>query len=847
MKTRECSLQISSLWIILLTITIELLYIFMMAYSVFGASNDLTNQFDSCQCTNFAYENAPETIKRLIKWTQGTKFDGYPNPPSWVSWNAGQWVSNITAYGPQLDTNLDWEGAIKSNPEVGSVVVYDPNSTTTWTKDNGTKGSWTFSSYGHVAVVTQINSDSTIDTQDKNWVECGPVNRENINVTTAMHFISTPARLSQGTPSKDAEKRINNTSFTAKWPVRNIWVKTSSKFELRINGSLIMAQDRPDARTTYAKERVTVIPFKANNLEIVWWQQNSEAEPEFIQTWWPNKITSAAEPDPDGLAVVYSYVIHPDPIVVGEQASITVGASNNLGMNIQSIDIFLGEKQIGEIQGSLETMALPTEDLVVGENKIRLHANIQNWSGEVNEKVFSIIVQGSSGQSGTTENIIPPILNSPENGSGLDQNSKVKLSWNNASDASEYKVEVWGGPYDRMTPCDWQAGTSCKIGQMWSGTMSWHVKARSTSGQESEWSDTWSFTVEEETESEATPTSPTPTVSAQSSVEKPILSKPANSSSWSKSTEIKLTWEAVSGADEYKVELWGGPYDTMTPCDWQSRKSCYIGIMWPGTMSWHVKARSSSGQESEWSDTWSFTVEEETESESTPTSSTPTSTAQSSINAPNLSNPENSSSWARSTEIKLSWQSVSGANEYKVELWGGPYDTMTPCDWQSSKSCFIGTMWPGTMSWHVKVRSASGQESEWSETRSFTIQEISPTATTKSEPGFVELVDNLSLRADPSGSWPPIAGDKLIAHIKIKNGGDTSIHILHIGVRGRRNGSESWDIGFWGIDVNGHQEWSLDPNNERPLQPGSYSFKISYSIDGSSWVEIGNEINFTVN
>jgi len=37
---------------------------------------------------------------------------------------------------------------------------------------------------------------------------------------------------------------------------------------------------------------------------------------------------------------------------------------------------------------------------------------------------------------------------------------------------------------------------------MWAGTMSWHVKARNSSGQESNWSDTWSFTIYQE----ATPT-----------------------------------------------------------------------------------------------------------------------------------------------------------------------------------------------------------------------------------------------------------------------------------------------------------------------------------------------------
>ncbi len=109
----------------------------------------------------------------------------------------------------------------------------------------------------------------------------------------------------------------------------------------------------------------------------------------------------------------------------------------------------------------------------------------------------------------------------------------------------------------------------------------------------------------------------------------------------------------------------------------------------------------------------------------------------------------------------------------------------------------------------------------------------------------LELIDNLSLQSDGSGAWPPHPGDKLMAHIRVRNNGDRSLHVEHIGVRGRRNGSEVWDIGFWTLDLSGNQEWTLDPNNERPLEPGNYSFRVSYQADGK-WNEIGNEVRFTV-
>jgi len=38
---------------------------------------------------------------------------------------------------------------------------------------------------------------------------------------------------------------------------------------------------------------------------------------------------------------------------------------------------------------------------------------------------------------------------------------------------------------------------------------------------------------------------------------------------------------------------------------------------------------------------------------------------------------------------------------------------MLPCDWTSSTTCFIGTVYPGTFFWHVRARNAVG-EGEWS-------------------------------------------------------------------------------------------------------------------------------------
>ena len=109
----------------------------------------------------------------------------------------------------------------------------------------------------------------------------------------------------------------------------------------------------------------------------------------------------------------------------------------------------------------------------------------------------------------------------------------------------------------------------------------------------------------------------------------------------------------------------------------------------------------------------------------------------------------------------------------------------------------------------------------------------------------LQLVDPFSLRST-SGAWPPALGDQLIAHISVSNTTGAPLHVEYIGVRGRKDGTAYWDIGFWTIDIGAGQEWTLDPNNERPLEVGDYSFRVSYSLDGVTWKEIGTEINFTV-
>jgi len=346
----------------------------------------------------------------------------------------------------------------------------------------------------------------------------------------------------------------------------------------------------------------------------------------------------------------------------------------------------------------------------------KIGLKINSWDGNTNFATGAVI-KSTNGSGSEPTPIAPPavlskpMLSQPENNSVLSENSSVALSWKPVSSAFQYKVEIWGGQYDQvMTPCSWQAETTCRIGTMWPGTMYWHVKARGTGGLESEWSDTWTFTVSGSQSASPTP-SPVPAF-----LSAPDLRKPRNGKSFSTSTDIWFEWNYVSGATEYYLEYWGGPYGTLNS-GWITDVAYHIGTMWPGTYSWHVKSRNS-GQESPWSNTWTFIVQD--------VAPTPTAAALV-VNPPSLSSPADGSTWPQTTEITLKWSASENATKYKVELWGGPYSLMTPCDWQTGRSCYIGTMWPGIMYWHVKALGVDGQESAWSDTWSFTIQEAQPT------------------------------------------------------------------------------------------------------------------------
>jgi len=85
-----------------------------------------------------------------------------------------------------------------------------------------------------------------------------------------------------------------------------------------------------------------------------------------------------------------------------------------------------------------------------------------------------------------------PSPSSPCNGVRINQTSNVNFSW--SGNCSQYYAEYWGGPAGTIGS-GWIGSTSWNPGQLWCGNYSWHVKGKSSSGQETGWSSTCNFTV----------------------------------------------------------------------------------------------------------------------------------------------------------------------------------------------------------------------------------------------------------------------------------------------------------------------------------------------------------------
>ncbi|MBC7250101.1 MAG: pre-peptidase C-terminal domain-containing protein [Anaerolineae bacterium] len=129
------------------------------------------------------------------------------------------------------------------------------------------------------------------------------------------------------------------------------------------------------------------------------------------------------------------------------------------------------------------TSYTPEVDLTEGNHQLRL---------EHYERTGAAAIQASWEQvSGCPPS--PPDLVSPDDDATLPHDADITLDWNASSGATEYYAHLWGPGVDINS--GWIGSTDWHIGQLQPGTYYWQVRARNQYG-ESDWSSTWSFTIQ---------------------------------------------------------------------------------------------------------------------------------------------------------------------------------------------------------------------------------------------------------------------------------------------------------------------------------------------------------------
>jgi hypothetical protein len=185
-----------------------------------------------------------------------------------------------------------------------------------------------------------------------------------------------------------------------------------------------------------------------------------------------------------------------------------------------------------------------------------------------------------------------PVLVSPTN-SAVNQPLTLTLLWAAISGASTYRVQFSTSSTFVGTVVDDSTLTSTLrlVGPLSNGTTYyWHVNAKSAGGT-SAWSETWTFT-----------TVPPPTAA-------PTLVSPSNAAI-NQPLSLPLTWNAVTGAVTYRVQLSTSSAFTGTVIDDSmiTTPSVPVGpLSSNSTYYWRVNT-SDAGGASAWSTQWSFTT-----------------------------------------------------------------------------------------------------------------------------------------------------------------------------------------------------------------------------------------------
>ena len=319
-----------------------------------------------------------------------------------------------------------------------------------------------------------------------------------------------------------------------------------------------------------------------------------------------------------------------------------------------------------------------------------------NQSGPWSE-VWNFTTRESEAEPGAVD------LLTPIDGETL-ESGDIKFEWESMEGVESYNYQVSAdADFTEISIDTLVTSPTVKIDDLEAGTeYNWRVAPESESGN-GPWSETWSFDVITEDESDET-------------APKVTLVSPENGDS-DLSTDVTFTWNEETGYSEYEYQLSddhtfssviieetvsGTSYNAE---DLQNEENYY----------WRVKI---AGNDNEWSDAWAFSTEKAVPAKVT------------------LLSPEDYS-FDVSVDAEFKWEEVSGYDEYQYQL----------SDDNSFNNVIVDEAVSGTeftpenldfekdYFWRVKI---AGDHDQWSDARTFST-ESEPVANPPSSGSFVEV------------------------------------------------------------------------------------------------------------
>ncbi len=337
----------------------------------------------------------------------------------------------------------------------------------------------------------------------------------------------------------------------------------------------------------------------------------------------------------------------------------------------------------------------------------------------------------------------------PENGSVFKTRSP-EMTWAAVTDARRYRIEVGdAASFDEPLISQNVTETSFIPAEpLTPGTYFWHVQVQlDGSDVWSEWSATWSFTVDR--------TKPAP----------PVLQLPANGATLT--VQPGFEWSVITDAVEYKLQIATDAEFIEPLVDVTITDAFYTpdADLADGFYYWRVKATDEAGNNSAWSETWTVRVDVVP------------------VVAPDLITPADGERM-RSRKPVFTWSEPGDAKRYQIQI-DNDADFSSPLFSVKLKSATFTpeTNIPAgdTYVWRVRTQARDGLWSEYSEPFAFEIDRTGPAAPTLLTPAPKEILATTT----PTFDWEDLPDADLAGYvIQIDNNKDFSSPLVSETVTG---------------------------------------------------------------